>query len=92
MDRRRVAELFEQALDLPAAERDAWLADTCKGDAPLRTEVERLLRADARAVAFMEQPPGMVRSAAAQAARPPTTPERFGNWRVVRALGVGGMG
>ncbi len=92
MDRRRVAELFEQALDLPATERDAWLGDTCKADVELRAEVERLLRADARAVGFMEQPPGMVRSAAAQAARPPTAPERFGNWRVVRALGVGGMG
>jgi serine/threonine-protein kinase len=92
MDRRRVAELFEQALDLPAPQREDWLADACAGDEALHAELERLLRADAQAAAFMEQPPGMIRSAAAQAAEPAAAPERFGAWRVVRTLGTGGMG
>ena len=63
MNRDRVAELFEQALDLPVEERNAWIADACGTDAPLRTELERLLRADARAGEFMERPPALIAAA-----------------------------
>jgi len=53
MDRQRVAQLFEQAVDLPDSERAAWVVAACGSDAALRLELERLLRADARAAAFM---------------------------------------
>ena len=45
----RVAELFEQALEQPQAERVAWVADACGGDAALLREVEKLLTAHDRA-------------------------------------------
>ena len=93
MDRQRIAEVFEQATEVPAAERAAWLATICGDDLALRVEVERLLRADASAAAFLERPPGLVREAAASAATDdPQPPRRFGVWRVLRPLGVGGMG
>ena len=57
MDRQRVAELFEQAVDLPDSERAAWVEAACGSDAALRIELERLLRADARAAAFMVMDP-----------------------------------
>ena len=33
MDRQRVAELFEQAVDLPDSERAAWVEAACGSDA-----------------------------------------------------------
>ncbi|HKE47363.1 MAG TPA: serine/threonine protein kinase, partial [Rhodanobacteraceae bacterium] len=89
MDRRRVAELFEHAIELAPGERDAWLAAACAGDATLRAEVERLLRADARAADFMERPPRASMAAAATAAESPT---RFGPYRGLERIGAGGMG
>jgi serine/threonine-protein kinase len=89
MDRRR-ADLFDRCIELPPGERGAFLDDACAGDATLRAEVERLLRADAHAQGFMEHPPADTRqwhedTVAAQ-------PTSFGAYRVVRRLGAGGMG
>ena len=39
------------------AERDAYLAQACGGDADLRQRVERLLRLHGQAGSFLEQPP-----------------------------------
>jgi eukaryotic-like serine/threonine-protein kinase len=44
--------LFVQALELPAAERDAFFDQACGGDAELRLEVQRLLVDAARADSF----------------------------------------
>ncbi len=44
-DFRRVRNLFDAAVEKPAAERAAFLDEACQGDASLREEVESLLRA-----------------------------------------------
>jgi len=88
MDRRRIAELFDHAVELPPAEREDWLAAACAGEATLRAEVERLLRADARVGGFMQRPAGDATAMVDGGA--PTL--RFGAYRVVRSLGAGGMG
>ena len=41
----RIGELFHQALERSAGERDALLADACAGDTGLRASVEALLLA-----------------------------------------------
>jgi len=87
---KRIAELFEQAIDVPANERAAWLAQVCDGDESLRLELEGLLRADERAARFMEHPPALVAAAAPE--RDDRTPKQFGPYRVLRRIGVGGMG
>ncbi|HSC12350.1 MAG TPA: protein kinase, partial [Rhodanobacteraceae bacterium] len=92
MNRDRVADLFEQALELPAEERDAWIADVCGTDASLRTELERLLRADARASEFMERPPALIAAAMDVSASDVDSPPQFGQWRTLRKIGSGGMG
>ncbi|HSC11597.1 MAG TPA: serine/threonine-protein kinase [Rhodanobacteraceae bacterium] len=92
MDRQRVAALFEQAVDLPESERAAWVEAACGSDAALRIELERLLRADARAVAFMERPPPLVSSAIEVTMRGNEALPRFGPWRALRRIGAGGMG
>lgn len=104
MEREAQAErLLAQALELPAAERQAFLDAACKGEPGLRRELSALLP-------FVEGDPDFLRSpvlrpampglaelfteeagarAAAQASRPP---EQIGGYRIVRILGYGGMG
>ncbi len=91
MNRERIGALFAQALDLPESQRADWLAAQCAGDEATRAEVERLLRADAEVGDFIERSPGLVADAAA-AARGSGAPSAFGAWRVLRSIGIGGMG
>ncbi|MBL4689777.1 MAG: serine/threonine protein kinase, partial [Nannocystaceae bacterium] len=53
---RRVQELFEAALALPSAERDAFIATECGEDDALGSEVASLLVADARTDALVDKP------------------------------------
>ena len=46
---RRIDDLFDAALRLAPAEREAWLREACGGDDELRAEVARLLAQDERA-------------------------------------------
>jgi hypothetical protein len=52
----RIKELFLKALDMPAPERMAFVAEGCGGDALLRAEVERLLIQHEEAEGFMSRP------------------------------------
>lgn len=87
---RSLAELFDRCVELPPAARSEYLDVACTGDATLRAEVERLLRADARAQGFMEHPPAD--TVQWREGVDGAQPSRFGAWRVVRRLGAGGMG
>jgi eukaryotic-like serine/threonine-protein kinase len=91
MNRQRIDEIFAQAIEIDGGERAAWLGRACAGDGELRAEVERLLRAYARADAFLEHPPDLIRAAALSAGRE-DAPQQFGVWRVLRSIGSGGMG
>src|SRR5258706_5628687 len=91
MNRQRLAELFAQAIDLPDTERAAWLEGACGNDAALRTELERLLHADARATNFMERPPALVSAVIGTSVRNEPLPN-FGPWRALQHIGAGGMG
>ena len=85
MNDERVAELFDQAVEIPPDQRAAWLAMVCAGDFSLRAELERLLQADARAGGFLDTP-ATVGGVATE------LPSGFGPWRVLHSLGIGGMG
>ena len=52
----RVKAVFLEAVELPDAERSAFVADACAGDARLRQEVESLLANEAAAASFGETP------------------------------------
>ena len=43
---KRIQEVFEAALEVPASDRDAWIEKTCLSDSELRAEVSSLLAAD----------------------------------------------
>ena len=88
----QIESVFEQALELPADTREAWLAEACTGDPALRDEVAALL-------ASTEDAGAALRSAVASEARllaadgvTAQVGRRIGPFRLVALLGEGGMG
>src|SRR5438105_5061675 len=88
----REEALFESALKLPPADRAAYLAKTCAGDAALRRRVEVLLAAFERAGGFMRQP--AVPERTVRFSLPPS--EKPGDWvghyKLLEQIGEGGCG
>jgi non-specific serine/threonine protein kinase/serine/threonine-protein kinase len=95
----RVRDLMHRALDVPAAERAAWVETQAGGDAAVSSEVMRLLAADASARGFLDVP--LIADPAAAAALREALPVRadgldagseVGPYRVLHEIGRGGMG
>ncbi len=87
----RVEAILDEALEMPASERAAFLDQACAGDPRLRAEVEELLAADEEADGFMESPAGETLLGEA----PPEARlegRQLGPYRVERRVGAGGMG
>jgi serine/threonine protein kinase len=85
--------VFTEALQVPAEEREAFLAQACAGDATLLRSVEELLTNYERLGDFLEDTP----LAAAGEQRPePTVGEKPGDWvgnyKLVQQIGEGGCG
>ena len=78
----RVKEIFECARALPAAEREAYVRETCNGSAELRQEIESLLGVYDRDQNFLEEPALAPESLVGQ---------RAGNCELIRLVGHGGM-
>src|SRR5690606_26320566 len=94
-------QLFFEAIELPPADRRAFLDRECGGNAPLRQEVESLLDASVRASRYFEHLPerlgvaGLVSGAPAgnpQAELAGEAGQQFGQYRLTRTVGSGGMG
>ena len=90
----RIEALFDEAAALPAAERAAFLARACPGDAGMRAEIESLLAADAQAADFLGRPGVASILKDTPAAGPRLAPGVVigGRYRVEALLGRGGMG
>jgi serine/threonine protein kinase len=79
----RINDLFHRAVELPAGERNAFVAGTMEDD-EVRREVLSLLDAHERASFFIEKPAAGLDAVAA--------PERIGHYVIHGVLGQGGMG
>jgi serine/threonine-protein kinase len=90
---RRVDVVLDAALDLPTEDQEAYIARACGNDALLRAEVMQLLSAHHRSGSMLDAP--LARLAPLLFEKPDAeeaTPARVGPFRVVRAIGAGGMG
>jgi len=83
----RAKELFQQAAALPSDQRAAFLRVQCGSDLNLLDEVETLLNLDDAAGSFMT-----VDTEDRITLRQPAAGDAVGPWRLVRLIGVGGMG
>ena len=80
----RAFEVFADALDVPAGERETFLNDACAGDYELISRVRSLLDADAEATGFMDGRAEVPMELAAG--------QRIGPYEIVEPVGEGGMG
>jgi serine/threonine protein kinase/Tfp pilus assembly protein PilF len=90
----RVQELVRQVAELPAEEREPFLLHACAGDSALLREVRSLLRDDSgpgetSTLSIPEQGPA---DASSDPFPESQTPKQIGPYRLLEALGQGGMG
>jgi len=96
----RVSELFQRAVELPGAERRAFLDEACADDEELRREVELLLRhdesssegSDVFAESRLQEGGGLVGQLSDVPARSEEEPGAIGTYAVLQVIGEGGMG
>jgi len=87
---RRVESILNDALDLRAEERPAFLDGACAGDPDLRREVESLLASVDKSVGFIEQPLHQVAQQLAEDSEGPGS--RIQAYQLLKVIGEGGMG
>src|SRR5437879_2038840 len=101
----REVVVFNTALQLPAAQRAAYLDEVCEGDVELHRRVEALLQAHTEAGAFLENPPtgappplrapyphdlnAAIHLSAALAEK---EGDRIGRYKLLQQIGEGGCG
>ena len=84
----RARRVFEAAVSQAGAAREAIIQDECRDDAELRSCVEQLIAADCENQPVLDQSLG----AMAPAGTMLKPGDRVGRYRVIREIGVGGMG
>ena len=89
---RQVEELFHSAQGREPAGRAALLDAACGGDEALRREVESLLAAHDRDGSFLDSPAYEAADRRAGNQAPPLVGQGVNHYKVVSALGAGGMG
>jgi eukaryotic-like serine/threonine-protein kinase len=86
---RQVKEIFQAAVELPAAERETYLSGACEGDPSLRAEIESLIAAHEEPGSFLGDP---AFDLAAESAVDALLGKTLGRYRILSLLGRGGMG
>lgn len=89
LDWQRIKQVLSEAATRgSAAEQTAYLDEACRDDAPLRAEVEKLLRAHAQAAGFLE-------NASLPPAEQPLSEragDKIGLYKLLQQIGEGGCG
>jgi serine/threonine-protein kinase len=89
----RIQSLFHQAAELPAAEREAYVAQACEGDGALSREVLSLLAEDALGGSLLDDGVAHAARDVLEADVVPALPiDAFAPYRLTGMLGEGGMG
>src|SRR5437868_6847570 len=90
---KQIEAIFEQALELKANERAAFVQKSCTGDEELRREVESLLESHASAGGFIDDRSLFISEAGLKDDDEDVrVGQLIGAYRIVREIGRGGMG
>ncbi|HEY6323004.1 MAG TPA: protein kinase [Thermoanaerobaculia bacterium] len=89
---RRLDQLFGEASEVPAPDREAWLNALSPEDQPLAAELRSLLAAHDRGGDFLQAAVEQAERALGGGPEPDLLGRRIGAYRLVRLLGRGGMG
>jgi eukaryotic-like serine/threonine-protein kinase len=85
----RVRVVFEHALSLPVSERSFYVAEACRDNTDIRSQVERMLASHERAPQFLETP---VAVSLADVASPLSLDgTQIGPYQLGTRIGAGGM-
>ena len=90
----KVKAIFDSAVEVAPDDRSAFLNDACADDEELRREVETLLASSDEAESFMETPfageiAGLILDTSANQLK---DGQGFSHYKIIRQIGVGGMG
>src|SRR5262245_41076680 len=89
----RISDLFAQAIDCPAAERQVFLERVCQGDERLKRELESLLACDTPDQSLLEIPADFVTTCSDnRESDGDLAGKRIGPYRLISLIGHGGMG
>ena len=83
----RIQALFHDAVDLPPAEREAFLQAQCGGDAALLADVGAAIEEDRRAASLLDR--GLDDAAKRVILNEAASLNEIGPYRIVRTLGEG---
>ena len=90
---KKVKELFDAVVEMEPIARDRFLDRECATDDALRRDVEKLLSSSQDANGFLERPASShVASAILEPKGMLTAGDRFAHYKILRQIGVGGMG
>jgi hypothetical protein len=94
----KIERLYDSALELEPEQREAFLEQACAGDESVRKEVQQLLEHPLEAESFFESPAieklahGIAANSSPTNGSPSMIGNSIGRYRVVKQLGIGGMG
>jgi serine/threonine-protein kinase len=88
----RTQALFHAALELPEAERDAYLRRECGADEPLRQRVAAMIAIDGRGNTLLDGGVSVAAERVLGIADGALSQQAFGPYHVTGVLGEGGMG
>jgi eukaryotic-like serine/threonine-protein kinase len=89
----KVQSLFHEAADLPQSEQRNFLETRCEDDSALVSEILVLLEEDSRGSSLLDRDVAHVAHQVFSDPSPEPPPfKEFGPYRILRALGEGGMG
>lgn len=89
---RRVKAIFLEVLEQSETERAGFLLKACGGDLEIKKEVEDLLAAHFESESFIENPAFEVASIFKSNGQHQRTEKRFGHYKIIKEIGIGGMG
>ena len=87
---RQVKEIFAEAIEQPADRRSVFLKDRCNGDDLLFDEISSLLAASSEPDNLIEN--NAIDLASRIGAEDNRAEQHFGNYKILREIGSGGMG